>query len=160
MKPWQVPGDVLRGLGRILERVHGRDVKVDQEGDTISLLQFASPSKASLIVTCVISGCQHKKVAPVAPRRPNEIFLVCQLCARFGSRRLRGRCATRRSSPRGTERRHAQGSTIRRPSRFGRRRAYSSRERVEGGCRAVPAQLVHVVKEHDVAAKRSEGAKE
>src|SRR5258705_8877027 len=26
MNPWQVPGDVLPGLGRILERVHGRDV--------------------------------------------------------------------------------------------------------------------------------------
>ena len=26
MSPWQVPGDVLPGLGRILERVHGRDV--------------------------------------------------------------------------------------------------------------------------------------
>jgi hypothetical protein len=26
MNPGQVPGDVLRGLGRILERVHGRDV--------------------------------------------------------------------------------------------------------------------------------------
>jgi len=25
MNPWQVPGDVLPGLGRILERVHGRD---------------------------------------------------------------------------------------------------------------------------------------
>src|SRR5258705_11903730 len=27
MNPWQVPGDVLPGLGRILERVHGRDVR-------------------------------------------------------------------------------------------------------------------------------------
>src|ERR1700732_1389807 len=26
MNPWQVPGDVLPGPGRILERVHGRDV--------------------------------------------------------------------------------------------------------------------------------------
>src|SRR6202163_3523222 len=26
MNPWQVPGDVLPSLGRILERVHGRDV--------------------------------------------------------------------------------------------------------------------------------------
>src|ERR1700694_4346335 len=26
MNPWQVPGDVLPGLGRILERVHDRDV--------------------------------------------------------------------------------------------------------------------------------------
>src|ERR1700693_5468263 len=26
MNPWQVPGDVLPGLGRLLERVHGRDV--------------------------------------------------------------------------------------------------------------------------------------
>ena len=27
MNPWQVAGDVLPGLGRILERVHGRDVR-------------------------------------------------------------------------------------------------------------------------------------
>jgi hypothetical protein len=26
MNRWQVPGDVLPGLGRILERVHARDV--------------------------------------------------------------------------------------------------------------------------------------
>jgi len=26
MDPWEVPGDVLPGLGSILERVHGRDV--------------------------------------------------------------------------------------------------------------------------------------
>jgi hypothetical protein len=26
MNPWQVSGDILPGLGRILERVHGRDV--------------------------------------------------------------------------------------------------------------------------------------
>jgi hypothetical protein len=26
MNPWQIPGDVLPGLGRILEHVHGGDV--------------------------------------------------------------------------------------------------------------------------------------
>ena len=26
MNPWQVPGDVLPGLGHVRERVHGRDV--------------------------------------------------------------------------------------------------------------------------------------
>jgi hypothetical protein len=27
MNPWQVPGDVLPGLGRILERLYFRDVR-------------------------------------------------------------------------------------------------------------------------------------
>jgi len=30
MYPWQVPGDVVPGLGRILEGVHGRDVSSDR----------------------------------------------------------------------------------------------------------------------------------
>ena len=42
---------------------------------------------------------------------------------------------------------------------FGRRRVQSSSERVERGCRPIPAQLVHVVEERDVSPESGESAK-